>query len=51
MVPGCGIFGIPHRCVVIRALASGAVVLRGDGVDELAGELEVVTPGDAGKVR
>ena len=31
---------------MIRALVSGAGVLRLDGVDELAGELEVVFPGD-----
>jgi len=33
---------------VIRALAPGAGVLCLDGVDELAGELEVAGPADAG---
>jgi hypothetical protein len=36
---------------VIRALGPGAGILGLDRVDELAGEVEVVAPGDAGKVR
>ena len=35
---------------MIRALASGAGVLRLDGIDELAGELEVVSSADSRQV-
>jgi hypothetical protein len=42
------ILGVKRDDEVIRALAPGAGVLWLDGVDELAGELEVVGPADAG---
>jgi len=45
------IVGVKRDDEVIRTLASGAGVLCLDGVDELAGELEVVGPGDARKIR
>ena len=45
------IVGVKRDDEVIRALASGAGVLCFDRVDELAGELEVVAPSDARKIR